>query len=544
MKTSLSVFAALARLWHTAAATDTCARLGYSSYNGAALPNGVTQWLGIRYAAPPLGDLRFAAPEDPPAVEGVVEADAHGPICLKTPGDADEAAAFVPSPDTSEDCLFMDIYAPTDATEKSRLPVMFFIQGGGFNENSNANFNGSGLVLASEMNIVVVTFNYRVGPYGFLASEEVLKGGSINNGLKDQRKALEWVQQHIKQFGGDPGHVVLSGDSAGAASINLQLTAYGGRDDHLFHASAAESQSFATINDVSESQFMYDNLSIRAGCASAEDTLACLRNLTADDLQRVNFNTPFPGAQNPPLYMYGPTLDHDFIKEYTYPAYANGNFVQLPAIYGDVSNEGTVFTPNDTNSYAEADTFMKDQFPYITLEQLRQWNALYPVEDYPQFPDTGRFWRQVSTGYGEVRYICPGFFINDVYARLGIPAWNYHWDVKDPEAEASGLGVTHTVEINAIWGPEYLDGPPESYLEGGVNAGVVPIVQGYWTSFVRAKDPNTFRKEGTPEWEAWTEENEFRSLRFKTNETAMEDVPGEQRRRCAYLSSIGEDLRQ
>lgn len=542
MKSIFSTAATVAVLTPAILAVDSCVNLEHSSYNGVPLSNGVTQWLGIRYAAAPLGDLRFAAPQDPPPTDGTIEADAHGAVCLKTQTPDDPIP--LSTPEMNEDCLFMDIYAPSGVDADSKLPVMFFIQGGGFNENSNANFNGSGLVLASDMNIVVITFNYRVGPYGFLASKEVLEGGSINNGLKDQRKALEWVNKHISKFGGDPGHVVLSGDSAGAASINLHLTAYGGRDDNLFHASAAESQSFATINTVPESQFMYDNLSIRTGCASAEDTLACLRDLTADDLQKQNLKTPFPGAQNPPLYMYGPTLDDDFIKEYTYPAYANGNFVQLPAIYGDVSNEGTVFTPNSTNSYAESDTFIKDQFPYITTSQLREWNHLYPVEDYPTFPATGRFWRLASTGYGEMRYICPGLFINAVYARLGVPAWNYHWDVKDPEAEASGLGVTHTVEINAIWGPENVADPPESYREGGVNAHVVPVVQGYWTSFVRALDPNVHRREGTPVWEAWTRENGFRALRFGTNETVMEDVDGGLRGRCEYLSSIGEDLRQ
>lgn len=101
---------------------------------------------------------------------------------------------------TSEDCLFLDVYAPTDALESNKkLPVYFFIQGGGFASLSNQNYNGTGLVEASELNIVVVTFNYRVGPYGFLAGEEVEQKASLNNGLKDQIKALQWVQNHISK---------------------------------------------------------------------------------------------------------------------------------------------------------------------------------------------------------------------------------------------------------------------------------------------------------------------------------------------------------
>ena len=101
---------------------------------------------------------------------------------------------------TAEDCLFLDVYAPTNAVSSgSKLPVYFFIQGGGFASLSNPNYNGSGLVEASGNNIVVVTFNYRVGPFGFLASEEVEQGASLNNGLKDQLKALEWVHKHISK---------------------------------------------------------------------------------------------------------------------------------------------------------------------------------------------------------------------------------------------------------------------------------------------------------------------------------------------------------
>lgn len=99
----------------------------------------------------------------------------------------------------SEDCLSMDIYAPAESENSSNLPVFFWIQGGGFNSNSNPNYNGTGLIKASDMNIVVVTFNYRVGPYGFLAGEEIEKDASLNNGLRDQLKALEWVQRHISK---------------------------------------------------------------------------------------------------------------------------------------------------------------------------------------------------------------------------------------------------------------------------------------------------------------------------------------------------------
>lgn len=122
----------------------------------------------------------------------------HGPRCLPTLSDiADQPI----SPDVSEDCLFVDVYAPTDSSKTTNLPVYVFIQGGGFNANANANLNGKGLVKVSEMGIVVVNFNYRVGPFGFLASSEVKANGSLNNGLKDQRQLLQWVQDHISQVG-------------------------------------------------------------------------------------------------------------------------------------------------------------------------------------------------------------------------------------------------------------------------------------------------------------------------------------------------------
>lgn len=419
--------------------------------------------------------------------------------------------------------------------------MFFFIQGGGFSSNSNANYNGTGLITAADFNIVIVNFNYRVGPWGFLAGKEVQQGGSINNGIKDQIKALQWVQKYIAQFGGDPDHVVVGGDSAGGASVTLLLTAYGGRNDHLFVGTAAESQSFATQWTISESQWEYDNLVVRTECVS-NDTLACLRGLSAKAIQEQNFNTPLPGSQDPPLYMYGPTIDGDLISDYTYRLFQQGKFIQVPTIFGDDTNGGIIFTPKKTSNISQSDTFLRDQFPALSLADLSFINANYPEGNH-SFPNSGPYWRQVSNAYGEIRYMCPGLYCSDAYANVtNLPSWNYRYNVEDPTQVAEGLGVPHTVEVNAIWGPSNVNGGAlASY--NTTNANIVPVIQGYWTSFIRSLDPNTYRHPGSPIWEAWVSDK-WQRLLFETNNTQMEVVDPGLQMRCEFLNSIGVSVRQ
>ncbi|KAJ5491809.1 Carboxylesterase type B [Penicillium expansum] len=517
------------------ASASTVVDLGYASYEGRTQSTGVTQWLGMRFAAPPVGDLRFAAPQDPLSVEGIQQATEHGSICIPTAASEGRAVPL----GTSEDCLFLDIYAPTAAVKGSKkLPVFFWIQGGGFAVNSNANYNGTGLIKASGNNMVVVTFNYRVGPYGFLAGEEIEKGASLNNGLKDQRKALKWVQQHISKFGGDPKHVVIGGDSAGAASVTLMLSAYGGRDEGLFIGAAAESQSFAQMLNVTESQFAYDALVTATACNSSENTLACLRNLDVSALQQKNVERPYPGAQGKPLYLYGPTIDEDLVPDYTYRLFHEGKFIKVPVIFGDDTNEGTRFVTKSTSSVEEADTFIQNQFPAIKQTHLAR------INNGEEFPDAGSYWRPASTAYGEIRYICPGIDMSSVYAAAGVPSWNYHYAVQDPANENSGLGTPHTVEVNAIWGPANTGHKaPASYYT--TNAGIVPVMQGYWTSFITSLDPNTKRLPSSPNWQTWGQGGDaYQRIFIRTNETRMETVPQGQRNRCKYLTSIGLDLKQ
>lgn len=141
------------------------------------------------------------------------------------------------------------------------------------------------------------------------------------------------------QFGGDPGHVVLGGASAGAGSIALHLTAYGGRNDNLFHASIAESQAFPTMLTIPQSQFQYDSLAQRAGCGNASDSLACLRGLNASALQAVNYGTSYPNLPatiSAPRSPYGPVIDGGIVQDYTYRLFKWGSIVKVPIIFGYV----------------------------------------------------------------------------------------------------------------------------------------------------------------------------------------------------------------
>ncbi|KAF4120899.1 Carboxylesterase type B [Geosmithia morbida] len=508
------------------AAVDTSVDLGYSTYIGTALSNGLTQWLGIRYAAAPLGDLRFEPPQDPPHETEPKQADVAGPACLEVGGDPDDTSS-------GEDCLFLNVMAPSDATSDSELPVFVFIQGGGFSKNADPNINATGLVEAADHDLVVVAMQYRVGPYGFLTDGNNIKA---NNGLRDQRKVLEWIQDHIAKFGGDPDHVVIQGASAGGASVTFHLTAENGEDKGLFHGAIIQSGSFASMLTIEQSQYQYDNLTSRLGCAGS-DSLSCLRGKTARELQEQNFNIPLPGGDNPPLYQWLPAIDNDFVTDYTYRAIAEGNYIRVPTIVGDDRNGGTVFAPRTLSTLEDSNQWIIDQYPAIKAEQLPIINALYPNPN-DSCPSEGCYWRRTANIYQEIRFMCPGIYINQAMSQ-DESSWAYLYDVEDPAQVARGLGVPHTVEVYAIIGPQYSSKAPQSYKTGGINEYVTPVMQGYWTSFTRSLDPNRYRADGTAEWESWNDEPEKRMVIGTGGTTEMEDVDSDLKKRCEFWINHG-----
>ncbi|EJT78180.1 para-nitrobenzyl esterase [Gaeumannomyces tritici R3-111a-1] len=521
--------------WHPVQAVDSLVDLGYTKVQGVAESGGATRWLGVRYAAPPVGALRFAAPIDPEPTNGTVEDGSNfRPICLPR-----AASDFTNQPNkrftVAEDCLFVNIFAPTNATATSKLGVMLQLQGGGFQSNSNANFNGSDL--AAFGNIIVAQINYRVGPFGFLQSKEVKEGASLNNGLKDMIQAAKWLKQHVDKFGGDPDQIVAVGDSAGATAVQLLLAAWADEDPKtaMIKGAILESTSVATIRTIEQGQEQYACLLNATGCTTATDTLACLRAANSSALQA-----------DP--CQFNPGFDDDLIKSPSLARFDQGLYLKVPTIVGTCAEEGTKSVPKGINTTAEALTFFNSQaFGALSNASLALLDKAYLQKQQPDFTGAvdangksvgaGPLWRQMSVGFGDFREHCITARVQNAQARDGVRTYNYRFAVRDEEQERLGFGSYHTVELNAVFGPNNTDGaPPKSYA--AENKAIVPITMAYWASFVRSLDPNKFRLAGSPEWKPWTGPDARERLRFDTADMGMEVMSAEQRGNCEMVDMM------
>ncbi|PSR77693.1 acetylcholinesterase [Coniella lustricola] len=530
--------------------------LGYATYEGTTVPGGINRYLGMRYAAAPVGDLRWRAPAPPPNSTDTQPAHSFGPICLGI-------SVAYPSTAESEDCLFVNVWAPAAANATSKLPVWLFIQGGGYVSNSNANWDGAEVVQTSGNKIVFVNFNYRVAMWGFLASSRVAANGTLNAGLLDQRYLMQWVKDNIALFGGDPDNVTIHGASAGAGSVALHLTAYGGRNDNLFTAAIAESVFFPAQPFVPQLEYQFDRLSNATGCATAsaaDDELACLRQLDTATLQAQNVPSPFPGRTDAPvpLFYWTPCIDGDFLHDLPYNMFATGRFVNVPLLFGNDNDEGSEFATNAATS-DDMLNFFQNNYPLLNLNDTDAIVALYPLQT-TAIAQHAAWFPSASMAYGEATFICPAINILDAYLTAAnatdnsaVQLWNYRYNVLDATNVAAGLGVPHLWESYAVFGPSNLGGAaaPTSYVT--YDAEIVPVVMAYFLSFVQTHDPNVLRSAGSPAWESWGSGNATGGsgssampsrIVLETNNTRMESLEVAQMARCAFWAGIAPEMQQ
>lgn len=305
---------------------------------------GVFSYRGIPYAAPPVGELRWQPPVAPELWTEPLAATEKPAICPQT------AFAGLPVPgfNPSEDCLYLNIDTPAEGSE---LPVMVWIHGGAFTigEGVQADGGTSGDRIARESGVVVVSMNYRLGQLGFLAhpalTDESPSAASGNYGLMDQAAALEWVQENIGAFGGDPDNVTIFGESAGGFSVCSQLASPGsaGLFAKAIMMSGSCERPWAPLS-VAEAQG--EAFAQELGCDSADDVLACMRRKSFDDVlaalpQGENFG--FSPTEEP-QGNWGPILDGAFFTEQPSDSFASGNFNQVPTIVGFTREEARLFT--------------------------------------------------------------------------------------------------------------------------------------------------------------------------------------------------------
>jgi para-nitrobenzyl esterase len=434
----------------------------------------VRAYLGLPFAAPPLGELRWKPPQPATPWQGVRAATAFGPQCLQSGGSPksvyfEYSGGDLPS---SEDCLTLNVWAPAAAKD---LPVMVWIYGGGFQVGGAARpvFNGTRL---AERGVIVVSMNYRVGVLGFLAhpelSAESAQHASGNYGLLDQVAALQWVKKNIAAFGGNPGNVTIFGQSAGATSVVHLMASPLARG--LFHRAVAESTALPPkMAALADAEAQGKAFAQKLGVA----TLAGLRGKSGREI--LDAKTPA-----------GPIVDGWFLPSDTYTTFREGKEAPVPFLTGWNRNEGATFP--HAASLAAHKKAVEDRFG----KDAERASALYPAtDDVTARQSSKNVFRDATFAWGT-------WTSARLHARNGQPAYLYFFDHAQPlgaqqtyeEVDTPDkLGTFHSSEYPYIFGT--LDVLSRDWT--AADRALSVQLQAYWTNFARSGDPNGG---GLPTW--------------------------------------------
>lgn len=447
---------------------------------------GMRAYLGIPYAAPPVGRLRWAPPAPPAAWNGVRRCEAFGPACPQPKQD--------PAGQYGEDCLSLNVWTPAKPGE--RLPVMVWIHGGGFNfgASSQAEYHGANL---ARKGVVVVTLNYRLGPLGYLVhpglDSESRDATSGNYGLLDQIAALKWVRANIRAFGGDPAQVTLFGQSAGSRSVSLLLLSP--RSRGLFQRAIAQSGgpilgseylNPAFNGDKASVSKMGEELARRLGCGGP-GALACMRAKTPQEVVAAAACDTSLFAEE---IFFAPVFDGGVLPRNPLEAFRQGRQHPVPVMAGGTANEGALYLTGEKDlGLARYQTFLATRFGAHAREAL----AVFPAATDAQAPQA--IDRIITVGANAQ----PARLTAGSAARTGIRAWVFHFTRVPATRLAKAGGAHHGVDLAYVFGN--LD-EPGAYSEA--DRALSDMVMGYWVNFAKAGDPNG---PGLPAWPAFTDQS-------------------------------------
>lgn len=442
-------------------------------------------FLGIPFAKPPVGALRWKAPQAPAAWSGTRDATVPGGRCPQ----ASAAGAI-----TNEDCLYLNVYTPNPVSVFSKLPVMVWIHGGAFTSGSGSLYDGT--ALATKGKVIVVTINYRLGALGFLAHPELsAEGGATksgNYGLMDQQAALRWVRSNAWRFGGDTDRVTIFGESAGGGSVCANIvspTAAG-----LFHRGIAQSgcSAFGYI-PLATAEATGTALGDRLGC-SGTGAAACLRNVSVAEILQATATNPAAGL----TISYAPTVGGSTLPKSAKDAFAAGTFSKVPMMIGSNRDEGRLFLAIQVAALGRLITEEEYQ---ASIQRQYGAAAPYVLAQYPSSNYGGPTFAS-ATVFTDSAFACPERSTNRTVTTRTI---TYAYEFNDANAPNPLLPTppfpllaAHASELGFLF-PNLVTATGKTLTPE--QQALSDLMIGYWTSFAAVANPN---KSGRPFWPRYT----------------------------------------
>ncbi|WP_237060126.1 carboxylesterase/lipase family protein [Microbulbifer sediminum] len=453
--------------------------------------SGVTLFLGIPYALPPIGDLRWRPPEPFPRWQSPLAAYCFGMPAPQNPSTLMEILGPGGEPPESEDCLYLNIYASIQACT-NKLPVMIWIHGGSFYMGSGCQPVYNGRHLAASGRAIVVTLNYRLGSLGFLRLAECSDvEASGNEGVQDQIAAIRWVQTNITAFGGDPDNITLFGESAGAMSITALMAIPHCKG--LFHRAVIQSGSPCAIQDRDRANSLAEafvgklqcNSGVSPAAATTRQLLQAQREILADPrLEREWGQLPFK-----------PVLDGELLTVTPIEAVRQGHATEVPLLVGSNLEEWNLFSVSDPGSFtldrARIVSHLNWLLPEPELNDLldHYYSRARTLEASP-WPEWSRAWNLMLT---DMIFTVPGLRLLEAHAGK-----RYHYHFAQPLAAQPLLGACHAVELGYVFGTHGEESLHDLY-GGEQDADALSCaVREAWLNFAETGDPG-------PEWPAFTE---------------------------------------
>ncbi|XP_053513773.1 cholinesterase isoform X1 [Artibeus jamaicensis] len=431
--------------------------------NLSVLGGAVTAFLGIPYAQPPLGRLRFRKPQSMTKWSDIWNATKYSNSCYQNtdqsfPGFTG-SEMWNPNTDLSEDCLYLNVWIPVPKPKNAT--VMVWIYGGGFQTGTSSLPVYDGKFLARVERVIVVSMNYRVGALGFLA----LPGNSEapgNMGLFDQQLALQWIQKNIAAFGGNPKSVTLFGESAGAASVSLHLLSP--RSHPLFTRAILQSGSSNTrwaVNSLEEARNRTLTLAKFMGCLRENETeiIKCLQN---KDPQEILLNEVFIVPYGTLLQVpFGPLVDGDFLTDMPDTLLQLGQFKKTQILVGVNKDEGTAFLvygspgfSKDNDSVITRREFLEGlKLFFQGVSELGRESILFHYTDLLDDPRAEKYREALDDVVGDYNFICPALEFTKKFADLGNDAFFYNFEHQSSKLPwPEWMGVMHGYEIEFVFG--------------------------------------------------------------------------------------------